>query len=103
MAGKGKLYTLSFTQWDLPVLVNVDAYEGSCTLVSLDAGQGMGAGPICKGMENSGIWFTAWRTASRSNKQCVLYSSTTKLCIVFATEEMQRKNEMLGKAIGRIW
>ena len=49
MAGKGKLYTLSFTQWDLPVLVNVDAYEGSCTLVSLDAGQGMGVGLILQG------------------------------------------------------
>jgi hypothetical protein len=49
MAGKGKWYTLSFTQWDLPVLVNVDAYEGSCTLVSLDAGQGMGVGLILQG------------------------------------------------------
>ncbi|MGZ3646721.1 MAG: hypothetical protein ACXVCM_23055 [Ktedonobacteraceae bacterium] len=48
MAGKGKWYTFSFTQWDL-LLVNVDAYEGSCTLVSLDAGQGMGAGLILQG------------------------------------------------------
>src|SRR5436309_3196564 len=37
VAGKGKWYLLNFTQWDLPVLVNVDAYEGSCTFVSLDA------------------------------------------------------------------
>jgi hypothetical protein len=49
LAGKGKWYTLSFTQWDLPVLVNVDAYEGSCTLVSLDAGQGTGVGLILQG------------------------------------------------------
>ena len=49
VAGKGKWYTFSFTQWDLPVLVNVDAYEGSCTLVSLDAGQGMGVGQILQG------------------------------------------------------
>ncbi|EFH79709.1 hypothetical protein [Ktedonobacter racemifer] len=49
VAGKGKWYTFSFTQWDLPVLMNVDAYEGSCTLVSLDAGQGMGAGQILQG------------------------------------------------------
>jgi hypothetical protein len=49
VAGKGKWYTLSFTQWDLPVLVNVDAYEGSCTLISLDAGQGMGVGQVLQG------------------------------------------------------
>jgi hypothetical protein len=40
---------LNFTQWDLPVLGPVDAYEGSCTFVSLDAGQGMGAGQILQG------------------------------------------------------
>lgn len=49
VAGKGKWYTFSFTQWDLPVLMNVDAYEGSCALVSLDAGQGMGMGQILQG------------------------------------------------------
>ncbi len=49
MAGKGKWYTLSFTKWDLPVLVNIDAYEGSCTLVSFDASQGMDAGLILQG------------------------------------------------------
>jgi len=32
VAGKGKWYTLSFTQWDLPVL-GIEAYEGSCKLV----------------------------------------------------------------------
>ena len=42
VAGKGKWYILTFTQWDLPVLVNVDAYEGSCLFLSLDAGQGAG-------------------------------------------------------------
>lgn len=49
VAGKGAWYVFSFTQWDLPVLVNVDAYEGSCTFVSLDAGQGMGAGQVLQG------------------------------------------------------
>jgi hypothetical protein len=49
VAGKGKWYMLNFTQWDLPVLGPVDAYEGSCTFVSLDAGQGMGAGQILQG------------------------------------------------------
>jgi hypothetical protein len=49
VTGKGKWYTLSFTQWDLPVLVNVDAYEGSCMLVSLDANQGMGVGQVLQG------------------------------------------------------
>lgn len=48
-AGKGEWYTLSFTQWNLPVLGPVDAYEGSCRLVSLDAGQGMGAGQVLLG------------------------------------------------------
>jgi hypothetical protein len=48
-AGRGKWYTFSFTQWDLPILVNVDAYEGSCVLVSLDAGQGMGVGQNLQG------------------------------------------------------
>ena len=33
VAGKGKWYTLSFTQWDLPVL-GIEAYEGSCKFVS---------------------------------------------------------------------
>jgi hypothetical protein len=46
VTGKAKWYTFNFTQWDLPVLVNVDAYEGSCTLVTLDAGQGMGVGQV---------------------------------------------------------
>ncbi len=49
VAGKGKWYLLNFTQWDLPVLVNVDAYEGSCTFVSLDAGQGTGMGQVLQG------------------------------------------------------
>jgi hypothetical protein len=49
LAGKGKFYVLSFTQWDLPVLVNVDAYEGSCRVLSLDADQGMGSGPVLQG------------------------------------------------------
>jgi hypothetical protein len=49
VAGKGKWYMLSFTQWDLPVLVHVDAYEGSCTLVSLDVGQGTGMGQVLQG------------------------------------------------------
>ena len=35
VAGKGKWYTLSFTQWDLPVL-GIEAYEGSCKLVSFN-------------------------------------------------------------------
>jgi hypothetical protein len=48
---KGKWYTLSFTQWDLPVLVNVDAYEGSCTLISLDANQPVGLGQALQGDE----------------------------------------------------
>ena len=45
----GKWYMLSFTQWDLPVLVHVDAYEGSCMLVSLDVGQGTGMGQVLQG------------------------------------------------------
>lgn len=47
--GKGKWYTFGFTQWGLPVLEPVDVYEGSCTLVSLDAGKGMGVGQILQG------------------------------------------------------
>jgi len=35
VAGKSKWYTLSFTQWDLPVL-GIEAYEGSCKLVSFN-------------------------------------------------------------------
>ncbi|MBE3561700.1 MAG: hypothetical protein IMW89_21135, partial [Ktedonobacteraceae bacterium] len=34
IAGKGRWYTLSFTQWDLPLL-RLQAYEGSCTQLSL--------------------------------------------------------------------
>ncbi len=49
VTGKGKWYMLSFTQWDLPVLVNVDAYEGSCTVVFLDAGQATGGGQVLQG------------------------------------------------------
>lgn len=33
VAGTGKWYTLSFTQWDLPVL-GIGAYEGNCRLIS---------------------------------------------------------------------
>ncbi|HEY7416479.1 MAG TPA: hypothetical protein VH593_14900 [Ktedonobacteraceae bacterium] len=51
VAMKGMWYTLDFTQWDLPVLVTVDAYEGSCTQITLDANQGMGAGPLVQGDE----------------------------------------------------
>ncbi len=46
IAGKGTWYMLSFTQWDLPILPNVDAYEGSCKFLSLDAGQATGGGLI---------------------------------------------------------
>ena len=49
VTGKGKWYMLSFTQWDLPVLVNVDAYERSCTVVFLDAGQATGGGQVLQG------------------------------------------------------
>lgn len=49
VTGKGKWYMLSFTQWDLPVLVNVDAYEGSCTVVFLDASQATGGGQVLQG------------------------------------------------------
>ena len=49
VAGKGYWYTFSFTQWDLPVLVHADAYEGSCTFLSLDADGGMGMGQILQG------------------------------------------------------
>jgi hypothetical protein len=34
VAGKGTYATLSFTQWNLP-LVQIDTYEGSCNLVEL--------------------------------------------------------------------
>ena len=61
-AGKGKWYTLSFMQWDLPVLVNVDAYEGSCTLVSLDANQGMGVGQVLQG--NGAFWALVHQAAN---------------------------------------
>jgi hypothetical protein len=54
VAGKGKWYILTFTQWDLSVLVDVDAYEGSCRFLSLDAGQGMGAGQVLQG--DGGFW-----------------------------------------------
>ncbi|HEV2580305.1 MAG TPA: hypothetical protein VGT44_05585 [Ktedonobacteraceae bacterium] len=46
VAGKGQWYVLTFTQWGLPVLVDVDAYEGSCLFLSLDAGQGMAGGQV---------------------------------------------------------
>src|SRR5579885_2609588 len=35
-AGKGTWYTLSFSQWNLPIL-QVSAYEGSCTYVQVSA------------------------------------------------------------------
>lgn len=47
--GKGQWYMLDFTQWDLPILVNVDAYEGSCRIVFLDAGQATGGGQVLQG------------------------------------------------------
>lgn len=34
VAGKGTLYYVSFTQWDLPIL-QVEVYEGSCKLIEL--------------------------------------------------------------------
>lgn len=49
VAGKGKWYILSFRQWDLPVLVNVDAYEGSCLVIFLDANQATGGGQVLQG------------------------------------------------------
>ncbi|HLX40901.1 MAG TPA: hypothetical protein VKR42_10220, partial [Ktedonobacteraceae bacterium] len=61
VAGKGKWYTFSFTQWDLPVLGPVDVYEGSCTLISLDAGQGMGVGQILQG--DAAFWNLVHRLA----------------------------------------
>ncbi len=51
MSGKAMWYILNFTQWDLPVLVTVDAYEGSCTQIFLDAHQGMGTGQVLQGDE----------------------------------------------------
>lgn len=51
VAGKGAWYVLNFTQWDLPILVNVDAYEGSCKFLSLDNGQGTGMGQILQADE----------------------------------------------------
>jgi hypothetical protein len=62
VAGKGKWYAFSFTQWDLPVLVNVDAYEGSCTFVSIDANQGMGAGQVLQG--DGAFWHLVHQAAN---------------------------------------
>ena len=49
VAGNGTWYTLEFTQWDLLTLVIVDAYEGSCTNVALDDGQGTNSGQTLQG------------------------------------------------------
>lgn len=62
VAGKGKWYVLNFTQWDLPVLVDVDAYEGSCLFISLDAGQGMSMGQVLQG--DGAFWALVHQAAS---------------------------------------
>lgn len=49
VAGKEKWYTFNFTQWNLPLLMSVDVYEGSCRQVSLDANQGMATGQVLQG------------------------------------------------------
>jgi hypothetical protein len=54
VAGKGTWYTLEFIEWDLLTLIIVDAYEGSCTQVRLDDGQGTNPGQILQG--NAEFW-----------------------------------------------
>jgi hypothetical protein len=62
LAGKGTFYTFSFTQWDLPILASVDAYEGSCTLLSIDGNTGMGMGQILQG--DGEFWNLAHQAAN---------------------------------------
>ena len=54
VAGKGTWYTLEFKEWDLLTLIIVDAYQGSCTQVRLDDGQGTNPGQILQG--NAEFW-----------------------------------------------
>jgi hypothetical protein len=49
LAGSGTWYSLEFTEWDLLTLVMVGAYQGSCTEVDLDDGQGTNPGQILQG------------------------------------------------------
>jgi hypothetical protein len=62
IAGKGRWYMLNFTQWDLPVLPNVDAFEGSCLVLFLDAGQATGGGPVLQA--DAEVWDLVHRAAS---------------------------------------
>ena len=63
LAGKGMWYLLNFTQWDLPVLVDVEAYEGSCTLISVSNTQGMGMGQALQG--DRAFWNLIHHAANR--------------------------------------
>lgn len=66
-AGKGTWYKLNFMQWDLPVLGPVDAYEGTCTLISLDAGgQGTGMGLVLQG--DQAFWDLVHRLGNSSTR-----------------------------------
>ncbi len=60
--GIGRWYSLNFSQWSLPILSSVDAYEGSCHMLWLDAGQGMGSGLILQ--PDTAFWNLLHQTAN---------------------------------------